>query len=294
MIKAESVQFDSEIGYKSPFFSVDHYGNIIANQITLDFPVNVSRPSFEITENNGNFYWTDNLSSNPTITLERDKEYVFKLSLENLNFNLYDSDKTTFISAPLRHSTQVEGIEAQGKSTGYVLLTIPKYYDQNVIYYNATGSSSFYPINIVYTSPTFATVTVDTKTDSTFPDNGALTVLGGVGIQKNLSVGGDLQISTVSFLDTRITVLGEDSGVIGIIDDAGTTIPVHDTTITTTDISSSTLNESVINDSTIGLTTPSTAKFTEVTVELFPADNTKLTNKKFVNYRSLAYNLFLH
>lgn len=294
MIKAESVQFDSESGYKSPFFSVDKFGNLIANQITLDFPVNVSRPSFEITENNGNFYWTDNLSPNPTITLERDKEYVFKLSLENLNFNLYDSDKTTFISASFQHSTQVEGIEAQGKSTGYLLLTIPKYYDQNVIYYNATGSSSFYPINIVYTTSTFATITVDTTTDSTFPDNGALTVLGGAGIQKNLSVGGDLQISTVSFLDTRITVLGQDSGVIGIIDDAGTTIPVYDTTVTTADISSSTLTESVINDSTIGLTTPSTAKFTEVTVENFPADNTKLTNKKFVSTRILAYNLFLH
>ena len=54
------------------------------------------------------------------------------------------------------------------------------------------------------------------------------------------------------------------------------------------------MTESVINDSTIGLTTPSTAKFTEVTVENFPADNTKLTNKKFVSTRILAYNLFLH
>src|SRR5210317_1320839 len=103
MKKAANTAFESDYGFKSPSFSVDALGNIIANSISTTEPIGSGADgssgisNFIVTENLSNtaFLFTGNDSPNPTIQLQRGTTYTFDLQLEDLELFIYESDGST-------------------------------------------------------------------------------------------------------------------------------------------------------------------------------------------------------
>jgi hypothetical protein len=296
MKKATGTPLESDYGFKSPSFSVDALGNIIANSISTTEPIGgggdgdvVTATSFIITENETNsaFLFSGVEGSSPNIELSRGTTYSFQLQLEDLSFFVYQSDGTTIFPNIVDDQGNT-GVLANGKSTGIIQLTISAETDDTLIYANADKSVTGF-FTIVNPTGSFGSIRITNTTQSTSTTTGSLRVAGGVGIAKDLYVGGNLVMEgtgDVKFDNTTNLTLGAgnriiftiDSTLIGEVNEDGFKTPLNNTTI---------------NNTTIGETTPSTAKFTSAEVSESPTTVNNVTNKAYVDQQDIALSIAL-
>ncbi len=306
--------FESKYGFRSPNFTVDAEGNIVASSITLSTGGGEGVVDFTVTEGLDNTYRFNELAGpNPALTLSRTRRYLIHLDVPVLKFYIYESDLVTLYSDGLIHSTEGQEEAAQGQTGGVLSFTVP-INAPNLLYYGNQIGTIYGAINIVDPEGKFGILDVTTDIDSTSTTTGALTVAGGVGIEKNLNVGGTVTttglvfngvgipaLSSTTNLDLNATnkiIFKVDNIPIGIVDEEAFKITVSDSSITNSTIGSSTLNSS-----TIGLTTPAAAAFTTLTgttatlntvamtaatVTNTPSSNTSVVNKGYVDTTATA------
>lgn len=296
MKKATGTAFETDYGFKSPSFSVDALGNIIANAITTTEPIGsggsdgaTSVTSYTITENEANtsFQFSGVLDGNPTIELERGRTYTFNLNLEDLAFYVFESDGITSFTN-ITDSDGNTGLAAQGRSTGLIQLSITATTADPLIYSNEDGSITG-QFHIIDPTGSFGSIAISNTTQSTGLGTGSLRVSGGASIEKDLYLGGNVVFEgtgdvkfdsstnlTIGALNKVIVVI--DGEKLGEITTEGIETPIANTTIENT---------------TIGSTTPSTASFTSAEVSETPTAVNNVTNKAYVDSQDVALSIAL-
>lgn len=295
MRKAYKSPFSSDFGFKSPNFNVDADGNITANSIILDIDSAGTFVDYTFSDDiNENFTVENLLDINPPITLAKTRTYLIELNLENTGLYILEEDKLTEYTQNLKHDSGSTGSAAQGKLTGVLSITIPATFSQSTIYYSNINRTIFGEINIIDPIGLFSEVTITNTTQSIDTTTGALIVAGGISTEKNLTIGNNLLFTnnnpttitsnnnlTISVLNT--ISLSNNTGLIGTIDNTGSSIPVKDTTVQTSNITNSS-----IDNTSIGTTTPATANFTTGTVLETGSNATSLPNKLYVDSTALS------
>ena len=295
MKKATGTAFESDYGFKSPSFTVDALGNIIANSISTTEPISggggdgdgTTLTNFIITDDTGSFVFTGYEVNNPTIELERGKTYTFNLSLTNLNFYVYRANQTTLYTNIIDDEGNT-GIAAQGKQSGIIQITITSDTDDTLVYGNQDLSVKG-TFSIINPTGVFGGITVSNTTQSTSPTTGALRVSGGAGIAKDLYLGGNLYLEgpgDTKFDSSTNLTLGAQNRIlftvagsfVGEINENGVELP---------------LVNSTIDDTVIGGTTPSTATFTTADVTTAPTTVNNVTNKAYVDQQNIALSIAL-
>lgn len=295
MKKATGTAFESDYGFKSPSFSVDALGNIIANSISTTEPIgsgsdgssNIS--NFIVTENLSNtaFLFSGDDAGNPTLQLQRGTTYTFDLQLEDLELYIYESDGVTLYQNIIDDQGNT-GTLAQGKSTGRIQITITSTTTNPLIYKDDTGDVTG---QFEITNPTgvFGGLSVTNTTNSTGIGTGSLQVSGGASITKDLYLGGSLVLDgtgDVKFDSASNLTLGAVNKVVIVIDgnklgeitDEGIETPIANTTI---------------DNTVIGSTTPTTATFTNANVTQIPTTVNNVTNKAYVDQQDIALTIAL-
>lgn len=306
-------QFESEFGFKSPNFAVDDDGNVTLRSITYLVPPEEEvdlTPDFSVTEQAGNFFITEEGAQNPTLNLVRGGEYVFRLTLSTLTFNIYTG--ATIYSEGLSHTedgiTYTEELAAQNKSSGFLVFNVPATAPDSLIVRDITGNITF---TLSISNPIFTgdgnfnniTATGDVNfigdggTISIAPTgNGSVTISPPSGTIVNM----DITAKTLSATDTvsltpinknvTITptlngVLTIDSGVTGTINNVniGESTPGNGS-FTNIVASSGTLNNVVIGDEI-----PTTGNFTSLGITQVPTNNNDVTNKQYVDNAVVAF-----
>lgn len=294
MKKATNTAFESDFGFKSPSFSVDALGNIVANAITTTEAIGsggttTSITSYTITENASAtaFQFSSILSGNPTVQLERGKTYTFELDLEVLTFSVYLADGTTTF-ANITDSDGNTGIAAQGRQTGIIQLSITSDTGDTLVYSNGDGTITG-QFSIFDPTGSFGSIAVSNTIQSTGIGTGALRVAGGAAIAKDLYLGGNLTlegIGDVKFDSSTNLTLGALNKIVVVIDgqklgqitEDGIETPVANTTI---------------DNTVIGGTTPSTASFTSAEASEAPTTVNSITNKAYVDSQDIALSIAL-
>lgn len=296
MKKATGTAFETDYGFKSPSFSVDALGNIIANAITTTEPIGsggsdgaTSVTSYTITENESNtsFQFSGVLDGNPTIELERGRTYTFNLNLEDLAFYVFESDGITSFTN-ITDSDGNTGLAAQGRSTGLIQLSITAATADPLIYSNEDGSVTG-QFHIIDPTGSFGSIAISNTTQATGLGTGSLRVSGGASIEKDLYLGGNIVFEgtgdvkfdsstnlTIGALNKIIVVI--DGEKLGEITTDGIETPIANTTIENT---------------AIGSTTPSTASFTSAEVSETPTAVNNVTNKAYVDSQDVALSIAL-
>jgi hypothetical protein len=290
--------FTSQYGFSSPGFEVDAQGNIIATSIVAAGAVGgIGASDYAVTDEPGYFIINNGIKQTPEISLTRNTRYTFTLDLSEHTFSIYSDLIGTLYSEGLTH-TSVDGVltlaaAAQGKSTGSLLLTVAPG-APNTLYYGDLVKGVIGTITINDATGLFGQLTVSSHTQSTSPTTGALKVLGGAGIQKNLFVGGyiaadGLDIDGVGVANITSTtnleldaanriIIKNDNLFLGEINSTGLSIPINNSSISV----------STINSTSIGAVTPSTAAFTSATVSQTPTAITGVANKYYVDKTATA------
>ena len=294
MQKISGTSFRSDYGFSSPNFAVDSDGNLTATSITTVADTDSSAFNFTITDDaNGEFFVEPLEGVLPSFEINKTQSVLIGIELDLKALFFLREDKQTFFTSGLQHSTGLSGADAQGQSNGNYRINIPANYDQDIIYYTDRERNFFGEISVSDPTGIFSQLDVTSTLDSASPETGALRVVGGVGIAKSLSVGSILSTpiletnNIVSDTDISfsaagtISILANDSSLLGEINDQGSTIPVLDTTII----------NSAINNSSIGIDTPAEAEFTNARVNFPPAANNDITNKAYVDTRDIAFSI---
>lgn len=296
MKKATGTAFESDYGFKSPNFTVNALGNIIANSITTTEPISggggdssAVLTNYKITENDDGtaFQFSSILIGNPTIELERGKTYSFELELTTLTFSVFLADGTTTFPN-ITDSDGNTGAQANGNSTGVVQLTIAPDTGDTLIYKNEDSSVSG-QFSIINPTGSFGSVAITNTSQSTGLNTGSLRVAGGASITKNLYVGGNFVLEGVGDVkfdsSSNLTIGAQnkvlvviDGSLIGSIDDQGSSVPVVNTNI---------------DNTIIGGTTPTTATFTSADVTEAPTTVNNVTNKAYVDKNDIALSIAL-
>jgi hypothetical protein len=306
--------FESKYGFRSPNFTVDAEGNIVASSITLGTGGGEGVVDFTVSEGIDNTYRFGEVAGpNPTLTLSRTRRYLIHLDVPVLKFYIYESDLETLYNDGLAHSTEGTAEEAQGQTGGVLGFTVP-IDAPDLLYYGNQIGTIYGIINIVDPAGKFGTVEITTADESTSTTTGALTVAGGVGIEKNLNVGGTVTATGLNFNGIGVPALSSSTNLeldaanriifkigdfpIGFIDEDALNITIQNSNIASSNITSST-----INSSSIGLTTPAAAAFTNLTANSSilntvamttatitgtPTTNTSVVNKVYVDTTTTA------
>lgn len=293
MKKATGTALESDFGFKSPSFSVDALGNIIANSITTTEPIGSTAggtggiTNFSVSELAGSFRFTGYDTPSPTIELERGKTYSFELDLTELTFYVFLSNEVTQYTNII-DSDGNTGVAAQGRKTGIVQITIPSDTPDTLVYANLDKSVKG-TFSIINPTGVFGGVSVSNLTNATGLGTGALNVNGGASINKDLYIGGNIFMEgtgDVSFASSTNLTLGSnnkilftiDNTIIGEINEDGFKTPLVNTTI---------------DNTVIGNTTPASATFTTADVNSTPTTVNSVTNKKYVDQQDIALSIAL-
>lgn len=279
--------FESQYGFKGPGFSVDAEGNITATSIiTNEVDSDVAAVNFTVTETDNEFTFEEFESSNPEITISRSSSYKFGLTVPNLGLTIYSELPDTKYNTGLVHSDGSTGEDAQGKLEGVLTFNVPLN-APDILYYGNSLGNVYGVINVVDPQGRFGTVDVNSTTNATNSLSGAITVAGGVGIEKDLYVGGSLNVDGIG--------IPKLSSSTNLELNAGNKIILQVENITLGEINSQglsiTINNSTINNTAIGATSPSTAAFTAATVENLPTTGSGVSNKQYVDSTSLALSI---
>ena len=276
--------FESQYGFKGPGFSVDEFGNITANSIITNVVDETSDfVDFTITETSGEFAFEEFVGTNPAITIARNSSYKFGLELTDLTFNIFSELPSTLYNTGLTHSDGSSSAQAQEKTSGTLTINVALDAPDTLYYANEIGTV-FGTINVVDPVGQFSTLEVNDLVNATSSTTGALRVSGGASVEKDLYVGGELNLSGVGIprLSSLTNLeLNAANKVVFQIDN----IKLGELN---SDGLSLTINNSTIDNSTIGATSPSTATFTTATVETTPTANLNVTNKQYVDSTALS------
>lgn len=294
MQKISGTSFRSDYGFSSPNFTVDEDGNLTATSITTVTDADSSTFNFTIIDDdNGEFFVEPLEGVLPSFEIKKTQSVLIGVELDIKSLFFLREDKQTFFISGLQHSTGLTGAEAQGQSSGSYRVNIPANYDENIIYYTDRERNFFGEISVVDPAGIFSQLDITSTVDSVSPETGALRIVGGAGISKSLYVGSTLStpiLNTNNIISDSdislaaagtISILANDSSLIGTIDDEGSTLPVLDTTI----------SNSSINSTGIGLETPAEAEFTNAKVNSVPDVNNDITNKAYVDTRDIAFSI---
>lgn len=293
MKKATGTALESDYGFKSPSFSVDALGNIIANSISTTEAITgggtdgATLTNYIVTEQDSNFQITGFEIINPTLELERGKTYSFQIDLDELSFYVFNSDEETQYTNIVDDEGNT-GLFAQGKQSGIIQLTISNDTTDTLFYGNLDLSVKG-TINVVNPIGSFGGITVTNTTQSTGLGTGALSVAGGASISKDLYVGGNLVLEgtgDIKFDSTTNLTLGSGNRIVFVIDgqilgeanSEGFETPLVNTTI---------------NNTVIGNTAPTSATFTNADVTSTPTTVNNVTNKAYVDKNDIALSIAL-
>ena len=294
MKRATGTALESDFGFKSPSFTVDALGNIIANAITTTEPIGSSTgaavvTSYIITENEiGTAFEFSGISiGNPTIDLERGKTYTFELDLTLLTFSVFVGTTSTSYDN-ISDSDGNVGIGAQGRSTGIIQISITSTTGDLLTYSDAEGTV-IGTFNIIDPTGSFGSIAVSNTTQATGLQTGSLRVSGGASIDKDLILGGNLVyegVGDVNFDSRTNLTLGAQNKIIvvvegtklGEITTSGMELPIANTTI---------------NNTVIGGTNPTTATFTTASTTQPPTTVNNVTNKNYVDSQDVALSIAL-
>jgi hypothetical protein len=294
-------QFESEFGFKSPGFSVDANGNITATSINAAGAGGGGGASgdYSVTTTGGNFRFTSNdftvgAGDNPEITLTRGTSYSFTLSITTGTWNILTTGNVLY-STGIEHTADdgsiTNGADAQGKTSGKFVFQVPGDAPDTLRYGDADGNP-FGVINVTDPAALDATFANLTATGTTTLQNltaSELTVSGNGTVSGDFKVEGKLtgdsliidgrgvaeinsQTNIVLDAGNKIDII-VNNGLIGVIEEDGTTLPVKDTSI---------------NNTTIGITTPSSAVFTTGSVNTQPTTANGISNKIYTDNTATA------
>jgi len=222
--------FYSKYGFNSPGFSVDSEGNITVKSITSEIPIDAGQDAggveqiFDISTSGGSFE-IDGTATNPTITLTKQKTYQFNVDLSGaFTWSIRTSlgnDYETGITFVNDDGDTLTGSQAHNNSSGTMTWVIPSNAPSGMYYSNVdgsirgdivlleptiTGEGSFTSLLVTGTTELRDQVDINAllsvsgvisstnTTQSTTSTSGALLVAGGVGIVKNLNVGGNFRV----------------------------------------------------------------------------------------------------
>ena len=301
----EERQFESEFGFKSPGFSVDKLGNITATSINAAGAGGTGGSAagdYTVTATNGNFRLASNTvivgsGDNPTIAMTRGQEYTFTLNLGGapITFNILDATGIARYNTGVQHQAEdgtiLNGVAAQGQSTGKLVFTVPADAPDTLYYGNSTGSvkGTINISNAVAVDGSFADLTASGTTSlqavsaTSFTLNGSGTVTGDMTVEGKL-IGDSLSVNGLGVAEfnagTNIVLRAGnkldfiiDDVILGTVNSSGSNLAVIDTTI---------------DNTPIGATTASTAAFTTGTVANQPTTANGISNKKYVDNTSTA------
>ena len=261
---ANNNSFQSQHGFKSPGFSVDAEGNIVASSISVSGVPETSNiiSNFTVTDETADtvFRIQEVLGDNPEITLARGSTYVFNLTLSSLQFYIKEGNQETNFNSGLIHSSGATGAAAQGLSSGSLSFTIPLS-APSVLYYS-NGLSATGKINVINPAGLFSNATI--SNDLTIEGN---LILAGVGIPQLTS-----ETNLVFSAGNEIKLLIENN-LVGVINNTWLSITINTSNI---------VNSSIEN-SAIGTSTPATAAFTTATTATVSNIGTSITNKTYVD-----------
>lgn len=290
-----NLPFESKYGFKSPSFVVDDQGNINATSITLAVSSGTGAASdFVVSENvdNTGFIIAGFQDISPVLRLQRTKTYFFNINTPNLTFSFYNLGTDDFYTTGLSHSDGSRGNEAVDKTSGTYTFRVPLDAPPSLTYRGKNTSNEFIQGQIIVEDPdgVFGELEVTSEANTTDAISGALKVAGGVGIAKDLFVGGNLYVDEITldgsgtptlesntnleFLANFRIIFKIDNNTIGFIDDSGSNIPVNNTTI---------------DNTVIGSVTPAVATFTSAIVTESPTTGTSVVNKNYADQSSLSF-----
>lgn len=286
--------FESVYGFKGPGFSVDSLGNIVANSIITagasdEEDQSSGFVSFTVTDVNNDFIFAEKGSTvNPTIEVARGEIYTFGLDVPDLAFQLLQGTAVDSLqyNTGLTHSDGATGSDAQLKTSGTLRWAISTN-APSTLYYADEQRNNFGTINVVDSIGQFSTVDINSTTNAVSSTTGVLTVAGGVGIEKDLYIAGELvqdgtgipRLSSLTNLELNATnkiVLQIEDIKLGEINSSGI---------------AATINSSTIDNSVIGATTPSSASFTTATVANLPTTDSGVSNKQYTDSTALALSI---
>lgn len=289
--------FESKYGFKSPSFSVDDQGNISATSITLiTSSEDTGAADFVVTENEAGtaFIFSSFETANPVITLQRTRTYIFNINTPTLTFSFYEFSEDTFYTDGVSHSDGSRGEEAVEKTTGSFIFRVPVDAPLSLTYRGKNELDEFVlgQINITDPDGIFGSLDITNDIESNDVSSGALTVAGGVGIAKDLYVGGGVYAEGLNLNGVGIPVVGSstnlelaanfrivfkiENNTIGFIDETGFSVPISNTTI---------------DNTVIGSVTPSTANFISASVTDLPTTSNNVANKSYVDQTALSLSI---
>jgi hypothetical protein len=274
--------FRSTGGFKSPSFTVDAVGNITARSITLEVSDETEVAADNtITEVGGNFRLDAGGSDNPGFVLFRATQKTIDITLSSITFSIFSNvtGTPTLYNDGLRHSDGTTGLEAQGKNSGRLFISLSTS-APNLLYYGNSDGTIYGTITVQDPQGLFSNASITGSTNSTSTTTGALKVTGGVGIGLNAYIGGTLNVASM------ITATG------GVTGDLSGSVYSDSSTLLVDSVAGQVvgpINNSTIDNTTIGTTTPSTAAFTTATLSGAVIGTTAVPNKKYVDETSTAF-----
>lgn len=279
--------FESQYGFKGPGFSVDSLGNITATSIITntveDTDGGVSIVDFTVTEVDNTYRFAGIAGDNPAITIARASTYKFGLTVPLYGFTIYSALPSTKYNTGLVYQDGTTGVDAQGKLTGTLSFNV-SLNAPNTLYYGNTLGNVYGTINVVDPVGRFSSIDVNSTTNATSSITGAVTIAGGASVEKDLYIGGALNIAGVgisSLISSTNLELGATNKVILKID----SIKLGELNSTGLAV---TINNSTIDNTVIGATAPSTAAFTSATVANLPTTDSSIANRQYVDSTSLS------
>lgn len=304
-------QFESEFGFKSPFFEVDDLGNVTLRSITyVDEQTGTElTPNYTLTETQGsvNFFVSELQQINPTLELTRGETYTFQLNLVALTFSL--TNNGSYYDTGLRYTVDgeeyVEENAAQLKKTGYIVFDVPGN-APDTLAIEDPGSGVTIPINII--DPVFtgngnfnnltATGNINfigngsdiiisptgTGTLEINPSSGSINnvSLSATTLSASSTVSLNAVNSNVSIIATLNGKVVLDSGITGTLDN----IEIGKTTAAKGSFTELNATAGTINNVAIG---SATGSFTSLEVSDTPVNVNDVTNKGYVDGNSLVF-----
>jgi len=325
--------FFSKYGFNAPGFSVDAEGNVTVKSLSSDTLITdivdnsndtSSIVQYNVTDDVAGFNFEGVGNSNPDVPITKGRTYRFNLDLSVYTFSIRNSDGSD-VSTGIVHvssdNVTTSGVGANDKSSGYVQWTVPinaagLYYanvtgiikgDFDISEPTSTGIGSFVSllvtgaselrdnVDINSTLNVTGAVNFNNTANSTSPSTGSLIVDGGIGVAKDVWIGGDLVAKSFKADGVGVPTLESQSN---LEFSAGNAVVITINNVERGRITASGINIPVINttieNTPIGLDKPKEGKFTSVSSTTQTAstdDESTLTTKKYVDNGDIAYSI---
>ena len=319
--------FYSKYGFDAPGFAVDEQGNVTVKSLTSETLISdvvqqvddtLTTIQYTVTESGGNFEISGEL--NPTLSIIRGRTYRFNLTLTSIGFNIKDSDGLD-VTTGIQHvynGTTLTGADAQNKGNGYLEWSVPT--NASGFYYAntggnvsglftftdpeitgtgsfssllVTGSSEFRDDVTITADITGQTLALSNTTQSTTTTTGTLTVAGGVGIAKNLNVGGSIVAD--DFLSSKVGIPTLSSGTnLDLKAKNAITFTIDNIEqgrLTVNGFYDIDMYNGTVNNTVIGNDVPNDGTFTNLIMNQAPTLKEHVTRKDYVDSNDIVFSI---